>query len=237
MKNIAQICTEIEKVFKKHFGETSLRERNDDILHEAIELSRFTSIPHLKEESGDLLCSLLMGIRENGWDPEEIIAGTLKKIESRALQYQAYGRKIKVAILGGAFNPVHDGHIAIARFLLDFSGEFDEVWLCPCYSHMYNKVLAPPQHRFEMCRIAAAGDRRIKVFDYEIKNKLGGETFHFVKRLMAESFAKNKYNFSMAIGMDNANTFDSWVNYKDLEKMIRFIVIPREGVKIDRKSM
>ena len=231
------LLKKIKKIFLKNFGETPLRQRNEDILQEAIEISRFTSIKNLKEEHGDLLCSLLMSFLENGWDVEECVEATLKKIESRTKQYQAYGRKLNVAILGGAFDPIHLGHIAVAEFLLNFSGIFDEVWVSPCLVHLYNKRMAPAKHRLEMCRLATAHDRRIKVFDYEIKNKLGGETYNFVKRLMDEDFAKNKYNFSIVIGADNANTFDKWVNYQDLEKMIRFIVIPRTGVALSSKSM
>jgi nicotinate-nucleotide adenylyltransferase len=87
-----------------------------------------------------------------------------------------------------------------------------------------------------MCRLATAHDRRIKVFDYEIKHKLGGETYNLVKKLMSEDFAKDQYDFSTVIGMDNANSFDKWVNYKDLEKMMRFVVVPRTGIKIEHKS-
>jgi nicotinic acid mononucleotide adenylyltransferase len=41
-----------------------------------------------------------------------------------------------------------------------------------------------------------------------------------VKKLLSEDFAKNERDFSLAIGMDNANTFDKWVNHQDLERMI-----------------
>jgi nicotinic acid mononucleotide adenylyltransferase len=34
----------------------------------------------------------------------------------------------------------------------------------------------------------------------------------------------------MIIGEDNANTFDNWVNYQELERMVRFVVVPRKGV-------
>jgi nicotinate-nucleotide adenylyltransferase len=238
MKNLTfkQTLIKIQKVFETYFGQTPLRQRNEDILKEAVELSRFTTIPNLKEEHGDLLCTLLMSFQENGWDPNECIEATLKKIEHRAKQYQAYGRKLSVAIIGGAYDPPHLGHIAIAEFLLNFSSMFDSIWIMPCYKHMYDKSMAPAKHRLEMCRIATKHDRRIKVFDYEIKNKFGGETYHLVKKLMSEDFSKNKYDFSFVIGGDNAKDFDKWVNYEDLEKMIRFIVIPRENVEIKQRN-
>jgi nicotinate-nucleotide adenylyltransferase len=226
----------IKRTFEDSFGPTPLNQRNQDILGEAIELSRFTTIPNLKEEHGDLLCTLLMSFQENGWDPSECIEATLEKISRRSKQYQAYGRKLSVAILGGAYDPIHSGHLAIAEFILNFSSIFDQIWIMPCYKHMYDKGMASAKHRLEMCRLATKHDRRIKVFDYEIKNKFGGETYHLVKKLMAEDFAKNKYDFSFVIGGDNAATFDKWVNYQDLEKMIRFIVVPRQGIDIKKKT-
>jgi len=224
-----QALTKIQKTFESSFGQTPLRQRNEDILREAIELSRFTSIVNLKEEHGDLLASTFMSCVENGWNPNELIEATLKKIERRKAQYHAYGRKLNVAILGGAFDPVHRGHIAVAKFVLNFSSMFDQVWLMPCCKHLYGKKMVSPQHRLEMCRLAAAGDRRIVVSDYEIKHKLGGETYQLAKKLFNEKFAKDQFDFSFIIGLDNAQTFDKWQHFEDLEKMARFIVVPRQG--------
>jgi len=230
------ILNTIQQTFLRSFGQTPLRQRNDDILKEAIELTRFTSIANLKEEHGDLLCSVLMSCIENGWDPNECIRASLSKINHRSKQYQAYGRKLNVAILGGAFDPIHNGHVAVAEFILNCSSLFDQVWIMPCYQHLYGKKLTSPKHRLEMCKLATAHDRRIKVSDYEIKHKLGGETYHLVKKLFNEDFAKHKFDFSFVIGMDNANTFDKWQNFRDLEKMIRFIVVPRTGIKVKHKT-
>jgi len=90
-----------------------------------------------------------------------------------------------------------------------------------------------PEHRLRMCELAAQVDGRIKVFDYEIRNELAGETFNFFKRLKTEHELTERYNFSMIIGLDNANTFDKWVNYEELERMVRFVVVPRKGTERD----
>jgi nicotinic acid mononucleotide adenylyltransferase len=50
---------------------------------------------------------------------------------------------------------------------------------------------------------------------------------------MNEDFAKHEYDFSFIIGLDNANTFDKWVNYEELERMARFVVVPRKGINRD----
>jgi nicotinate-nucleotide adenylyltransferase len=164
---------------------------------------------------------------------EELILNTLKKIDSRADQYKTLGRKTKVAILGGSFNPIHVSHIKLAQFVLNTSGQFDEVWLMPNYSSIIGKHMVSAEHRLEMCRIAAKVDNRIKVFDYEIKNQLKGETYYFFKRLKEEKELMEKYQFAMIIGLDNANTFDKWVNYQELERLAQFVVVPRKGVERD----
>ncbi len=222
----------IKIIFEKHFGYTPLNERLKDIQKEFFELMKWQDVKNLEEETGDLISSLIQLCNESGWDLETLINNNISKIESRELQYKSLGRKTKVAILGGAFNPITIGHIQTAQFVLNTSGEFDEVWLMPAYHHMYNKDMVSAEHRLKMCEIAAKVDGRIKVFDYEIKHKLGGETYNLFKRLKQEEF-NNTYNFSMIIGLDNANTFDKWVNFQELERMVRFVVVPRKGYDRD----
>jgi nicotinate-nucleotide adenylyltransferase len=112
---------------------------------------------------------------------------------------------------------------------------FDEVFLMPCYQHMFGKKMVSAEHRLAMLEIACRVDARIKPFEFEIKRELRGETYQTVKLLLEEQFAKDQYDFSWIIGMDNANEFHKWVNYEYLEKMIRFVVVPRDGVERDPK--
>jgi len=226
-----ELQKKVNEVFGKNFGYTPLNERIKDIQREFFELMKWQDVKNLKEEAGDLLASIIQLHNESGWDVEENVESTLNKINSRYLQYKSLGRKTKVAIIGGAFNPITVGHIQLAQFILNTSGEFDEVWLMPAYKHMYNKKMESASDRLAMCELAAQVDGRIKVFDYEIKNELAGETFNFFKRLKTEKDINERYNFSMIIGLDNANTFDKWVNYEELERMVRFVVVPRKGIE------
>ena len=230
MKNLQK---KVQETFEKNFGYTPHGERMKDIQREFFELMKWQDIKNLKEEAGDLLASLIQLHNESGWDVSENLQSTLDKINSRYLQYKSLGRKTKVAILGGSFNPITIAHIQIAQFVLNTSGEFDEVWLMPANNHMYNKQMESTENRLAMCELAAQVDGRIKVFDYEIRNELAGETFNFFKRLKTEHELNERYNFSMIIGLDNANTFDKWVNYEELERMVRFVVVHRKGIMRD----
>lgn len=220
-------------MFREYFGRTPLTYRLEDILKEALELNRFRDMRQLKEETGDLLCSLFALINECEFDIDDLIDQTSKKINRRATQYKSLGRKTTVALLGGAFNPVTNGHIQVAKFVLNSCNLFDEVWLVPCGNHMFNKKMVSPEHRLEMCKIATKSDGRIRVFDYETKHNLSGETYYFLNRLMNDEEYEN-YNFSYIIGMDNANGIQKWVNSEQLINLVRFVVVPRSGQNQDQ---
>ena len=234
MKNIDETAQEVIEKYDDVFGYTPLREGIEDVVREAMEASRFNDLPGLREELGDLLSSALANIRRCGWNPSDLVKENLAKVERRRLQYRSLGRKTYVAILGGAFNPPTLDHINVAKFVLNTSRTFDEVWLMPCFQHMYDKHMESAEDRLAMCRLAAKVDGRIKVCDFEIKNELRGETYQLVKRLLNDPISE-RVNFSWVIGMDNANTFNEWVNYEHLERMIRFVVVQRGGIKADPK--
>ena len=228
MKTLNKTVKEVGEFFQEIFGQTPLTQRLSDIQGEAIELSRFVSINNIKEEAGDCICSLFALCHESGFDVEELIAQNREKILKRKNQYASLGRKTRVAILGGAFDPIHNGHIELAQFVLNTSKYFDEVWLMPAAAHAYGKQMHSAAHRLVMCGLAAKKDLRIKVSQFEIERNLKGETFQTAKLLI--DFYKHSHEFSWIIGMDNANEAPSkWINFADLEKMMPFVVVPRIG--------
>lgn len=229
--SIRNLQNKINKVYLDMFGRTPLQQRLNDISKESFELTRYLDLKSLKGEAGDLFTSLVQLCNECGWTLEEITEENLTKIKKRRNQYKSLGRKTQVAILGGAFDPITLGHIQVAKLILNHSKVFDEVFIMPCYQHIYNKKMVSPEHRLEMCNLAAKIDGRIKVFDYEIVNKLRGETYNLAKRLLEDKKYEGQYSFSFIIGLDNANTFDQWVNYQELERLVRFVVVPRTGEK------
>lgn len=234
--DLNELQQRVNKTFVESFGDTPLAERIADISREAGEVKRAGTIKSMKEEVGQLICSCLQFCNEAEVDAAELIMSTVKEIESRQAQYKALGRKTKVALFGGAFDPITVGHVQVAKYVLDTAIEFDEVWFLPCFEHLYGKRMTSPDHRLNMVKLACEGDGRLKASAYEIDNQLRGETYHFVKRLQAENYAIKRYNFSYIIGMDNANSFDRWYNFEYLEKAIRFVVVPRKGYEPNPKA-
>lgn len=140
--------------------------------------------------------------------------------------------KKKVGILGGAFDPITKGHIQIAHFVLD-NTDIDEIWVVPCYSHIFDKKMASPEDRLKMCEVAVKDEPNIKVSDLDIQYQATCTVVFVNNLLKGHPWLPDKYEFSYIIGMDNANTFDKWIEADKLKTMIRFIVVPRQGIKED----
>ncbi len=224
-----KIAEEVNEIFSGYFGMTPLAQRLADIHGEHHELQHYNTLLNLKEEYGDLLASLIQLGNESGWNFAEAVRDTLTKIKRRNVTYSALGRKKKIGLLGGAFDPITIGHTQMAQFVLDNSGTFDEVWLMPAFRHMHNKPMQSAAHRLAMCRLATEVDRRLSIFDYEIAKQLAGETYYMVQQLLREEFAKDVYDFSVILGLDVANSFPSWRNYQYLKGAMRFVVVGRQG--------
>lgn len=132
---------------------------------------------------------------------------------------------MKIAVLGGAFNPPHFGHQLISRQVLDFTN-IDEVWLCPCYKHTFNKDLASTKHRAKMSRMLV--NTKIKYCHEEIKNKLDGNTINLLNLLQKKY---QQHQFSFIIGSDNLKDFRKWGEWEKLITNFEFLVFPRPTFK------
>jgi len=108
-----------------------------------------------------------------------------------------------------------------------------EIWFSPCYSHPYDKNMVDPKHRLKMCELVAAREPKIKVFGYEIKYEPYC-TYDFLKYLPLQ-WKMNKYEFSYIIGLDNANSFNRWIESEKLKNMVRFITVSRQGIRPNKK--
>ena len=140
----------------------------------------------------------------------------------------------RVAIIGGALDPIHNGHIAMAEATIRHG--YDEVWFMPCYQSMFGKEMTPAYHRLMMCHAAAMGcNDKIKVCDWEIRHKFIGGTIDFWNKFIRpfEIAAVNTTllhpEFTFVIGMDNALCIDKWKDSKELLELARFLVIARPG--------
>ena len=133
---------------------------------------------------------------------------------------------MEVAVYSGSFNPVHNGHIAIAKAALKAGS--DEVWLIvsPQNPHKKEKDLWPFEDRIKMAELAVTDKPLIKVSDCENLLPRPSYTINTLEFLQ-KSWPENK--FRLLIGEDNLVKFHLWKDYRQILESFGLIIYPRSS--------
>lgn len=129
---------------------------------------------------------------------------------------------MKIAIYGGSFSPCHFSHMTIISWLLA-TEQVEQVWMIPCFKHMFGKKMIEFSHRYEMCKKLAEffGDR-CQVSD--IEKKLGGASRSLrTIRVLKKKFPEHEFKF--VIGIDNWKLRDQWKDLEVISKEFELIVM------------
>jgi nicotinate-nucleotide adenylyltransferase len=134
---------------------------------------------------------------------------------------------MRIAILGGSFNPPHMCHVFMSCYVLA-AFDIDQVWFVPCYKHAFGKKLVPFHHRFTMCCLAVESLREnlVKVSAIEKERHGTSWTIDTVRYLKA---SYPEHDFTWVIGSDMLDELDKWKDFDQLQELVSFIVVPRAG--------
>lgn len=133
---------------------------------------------------------------------------------------------IKIGILGGTFNPIHNGHILLAKYCKSELG-LDKIIFIPTYTppHKISKNLASETHRLKMCEIACKNFACFEVSDIEILRKGKSYTYQTLNSL------KEKYSddeLYLIMGADMFLSLDKWKNPNLIFDCATMVTIPRD---------
>lgn len=130
-------------------------------------------------------------------------------------------------IFGGSFDPVHEGHVALARYALRHAG-LDEVWLMvsPRNPLKPHATVASGEQRLEMARLATEDTDGIKVCDFEFSLPVPSYSWLTLTRLRE---AYPDIAFRLIIGGDNWADFGRWKHPDLIREQFGVIVYPRPG--------
>ena len=132
---------------------------------------------------------------------------------------------IKTGIFGGSFNPIHNGHISLARQLREKAG-LDEVWLMvsPQNPLKQSADLLDDQQRLTMARLALEGVEGIVACDYEMHLPKPSYTWNTLQALSKDYPDRE---FVLLMGGDNWDLFDRWYHYEDIKENYEIVVYTR----------
>lgn len=136
----------------------------------------------------------------------------------------------KIGIFGGSFNPIHNGHIYIAREVKK-KLSLDRIIFVPTgfAPHKDNSDFAPKTDRFNMVKLSI-GDE-FEISDIEIKKAVPCYAVDTMSEL------KNVYcddDLYYIIGADSLRDFLTWKDPEKLFSMLNIVVVDRENTDIDK---
>ena len=136
------------------------------------------------------------------------------------------------AIYGGAFDPVHLGHIKIALHILAHP-EISQLRLLPCYLHPdKNKPYATSAHRCNMLKLIAK--ESLTVDHCELDRKGVSYTVDTAKHLRKK--LGTEMPLALVLGLDTYTTINSWQNVEQLPSLLNLIVVARPKVKLENDN-
>ena len=136
-----------------------------------------------------------------------------------------------VGVLGGAFDPVHLGHISLAEDAYQELG-FDEIWFVPAaQSPLKNyDIVLDAASRVALLEAALATYPYFKIIGAEIERGGVSYTIDSVRRFKTE-FPDT--DFYWVIGGDQFAQLDKWKDIEGLCGLLQFVVVSRPGYEVD----
>jgi nicotinate-nucleotide adenylyltransferase len=135
-----------------------------------------------------------------------------------------------IALFGGTFDPIHNGHLKVAEVVLSTSN-FDEFWFVPSAvpPHKDDNMFTF-EERIQMIRLATDNNNRIQIWDRDFRKNSKSFTILLIQDLKLRFI---NYNFSFIIGADNVLKLKTWKAYKELIELVDFIVVNRKTIDVN----
>ena len=135
-------------------------------------------------------------------------------------------RPERIGVLGGTFDPIHRGHLAMAR-AASAARDLDRVLVVPAASPPHKStVAATPEERLEMVRLATRGEDRIEPCDIEIAR--GGPSYT-VDTLEELRRRHPGAALSFIIGADSVGELPRWRDAPRILELAEILTVPRPG--------
>lgn len=134
----------------------------------------------------------------------------------------------RIALYGGTFDPVHNGHLAVARTIVQLFA-LDEVWLMPAYIAPHKRHALPPSaawHRHALLALATQNDAALRIATLELDAPSKPYTVETLSTLRA-TLTDTRLFFVM--GLDSWLDIKTWREWEKVLTLADHIVVERPG--------
>jgi len=140
--------------------------------------------------------------------------------------------KKRIALYGGTFDPVHFGHLEIARRVSELF-EIEQVLFIPAQvaPHKLGRPVTAPLHRYAMLALATQEDPRLAISTFEIEEPNRRYTIDTLSHFAATLGASAELFFIM--GADSWTEIATWREWQRLLTMTNHIVVSRPGFELE----
>src|SRR6476619_4299127 len=134
----------------------------------------------------------------------------------------------RIALYGGTFDPVHTGHLEIARRVSQLF-EIEKVLFIPAQMapHKIGRPVTKPIHRYAMLALATQNDPRLLISTFELDapdRRYTVDTIEYFQRLFGDA-----YELFFIMGADSWSEITTWREWERLLTMTNHIVVTRPG--------
>ncbi len=145
------------------------------------------------------------------------------------------GKPCRLGIMGGTFDPIHNGHLACAEQAREDLG-LDVIVFIPTANPVFKRDqrIAPANERLAMCRAAIADNPYFDVSDIEITR--GGDTYTIdTLRVLRAHYPKNVELYFLT-GADAIATVSKWRGAQEMGKLAYFVGVDRPGYELSEEK-
>jgi nicotinate-nucleotide adenylyltransferase len=134
----------------------------------------------------------------------------------------------RIGIYGGTFDPIHNGHLILARDALE-QLELEKVIFVPAAISPFKETPAASSGmRLSMLRVAIADEPKFTADDCELRRAPPSYSITSVEKIRER---EGKAEIYYLLGEDNVPTLPKWHRFKDLARLVHFVVLDRAGLR------
>ena len=133
---------------------------------------------------------------------------------------------MRIGIFGGTFNPIHKGHVHMARAFYRELG-LDRLLVIPTHVPVHKMAgnLISGEERMQLCRLAVRDDPNFEVSGIEVESEEKSYTYTTVKKLRA---LYSTAEFFLIMGSDMFLSFHTWYHYRDILQQVTLCAAARK---------